>query len=482
MKIKKFLSALIIICIISLPSCARQTGDNQTENSLISDSQFSSDTKDLSEEESEIISYPDSTPEIETESATDSDGEILDESESVEERAKDPNEDIFLFNETSDGIIITGLKDKTADQLSLPAEISGNPVIGVADSAFAGENFTRLTLPEGLQTIGDNAFKNCKKLKSAYLPASLLRVGYAIFGGCSALEELNVPFLGNEDRQAFGFGIYPFGYYFGTEKYSGSTPVTQYFHTDESDEVTSADYRMPNAFKRITVRGKGNSYLPYASFYNCSFLEGITIEGGVTNIGPFAFSGCVAPINWVDPAIEVIGVNSLADFKGKSLELPASAKGIEKLGLSGCFDLENLVVPDAVEYMDIYAFSGCQHLTKITLGKNVKKIGMNCFYFCVRLKNVILSEDIEEISDYAFSNCRALESIDLPANVKVIGAYAFYKCAALQKATFKDPEGWRYYSPVTSGNDASAEFLSDAKQNAYRFRDRYAEYTWEKRS
>ena len=135
MKIKKFLSALIIICIISLPSCARQTGDNQTENSLISDSQFSSDTKDLSEEESEIISYPDSTPEIETESATDSDGEILDESESVEERAKDPNEDIFLFNETSDGIIITGLKDKTADQLSLPAEISGNPVIGVADSA-----------------------------------------------------------------------------------------------------------------------------------------------------------------------------------------------------------------------------------------------------------------------------------------------------------------------------------------------------------
>ena len=58
--------------------------------------------------------------------------------------------------------------------------------------AYWGEN-SEVTIPEGVQSIGDSAFKYCESLSSLTLPTSLQSIGDSAFYGCSSLTSLTLP-------------------------------------------------------------------------------------------------------------------------------------------------------------------------------------------------------------------------------------------------------------------------------------------------
>ena len=74
---------------------------------------------------------------------------------------------------------------KVIDQMLLSAD--GTQVI-----AYWGEN-SEVTIPEGVQSIGDCAFEYCNSLTSLTLPSSLQSIGNLAFYGCSSLTSLTLP-------------------------------------------------------------------------------------------------------------------------------------------------------------------------------------------------------------------------------------------------------------------------------------------------
>ena len=74
---------------------------------------------------------------------------------------------------------------KVIGQMLLSAD--GTQVI-----AYWGEN-SEVTIPEGVQSIGNSAFSSCKSLSSLTLPSSLQSIGGGAFGGCYSLTSLTLP-------------------------------------------------------------------------------------------------------------------------------------------------------------------------------------------------------------------------------------------------------------------------------------------------
>ena len=116
--------------------------------------------------------------------------------------------------------------------VSLPA---GLQTIG--EAAFRGitnTNFTSVTIPSSVTTFGNNAFDGCNKLTSVTLPASLTNSGAGsnVFKGCTSLTSVTIP----DGVESIG------GYY----------------------------------------------------FQNCSNLASITIPASVKSIGIYAFDGCTS--------------------------------------------------------------------------------------------------------------------------------------------------------------------------------------------
>lgn len=54
-----------------------------------------------------------------------------------------------------------------------------------------------------------------------------------------------------------------------------------------------------------------------------------------------------------------------------------------------------------------------QNLSKVTIGKSVKKIGIDSFNG-TKIKKVTIPKKVKEIGQDAFENCKQLENITLP--------------------------------------------------------------------
>lgn len=100
------------------------------------------------------------------------------------------NESDFQVNDSG---AITGYKGSETD-IVIPSEVNGVKVTAVANGAFedlAGTSpITSVVLPEGVVSIGDMAFSQCKNLKSVTFPSTLKTIGNNPFAGCNAGYEI----------------------------------------------------------------------------------------------------------------------------------------------------------------------------------------------------------------------------------------------------------------------------------------------------
>lgn len=68
-----------------------------------------------------------------------------------------------------------------------------NPVLAIGDYAFCSAKLTAINIPDGVQTIGENAFNGCTSLQSISLPNSIRTICDGAFYGCTSLEKITIP-------------------------------------------------------------------------------------------------------------------------------------------------------------------------------------------------------------------------------------------------------------------------------------------------
>ncbi len=243
---------------------------------------------------------------------------------------------------------------------------------------------TEYLILQGVESIGNYAFKYCSNLTSITIPNSVTSIGDSAFNDCRSLTSITIP------NSVTSIGGYAF------ESCSSLTSIT-----------------IPNSVTSI-----GDS-----AFKNCTSLTSITIPNSVTSIGDYAFEFCssLTSINVDSNNEKYMSDNGVLYTKDKKIliKYPGKKEGTEYLILQG------------VESIEDYAFYRCTSLTNITIPNSVTSIGQEVFSDCRRLTNITIPNSVTSIGSNAFGYCRSLTNIVIPSSVTSIGDHAFYDCESL---------------------------------------------------
>ena len=93
-------------------------------------------------------------------------------------------------------------------------------------------------------------------------------------------------------------------------------------------------------------------------------------------------------------------------------EIHPDTKIIAHSAFANAHNLESIVIPDGVVYINPYAFVNCESLKNVTIGNGVKEIGYRAFMECSSLKSIYISESVENLEG-AIWRCGSLESIEV---------------------------------------------------------------------
>ena len=254
-------------------------------------------------------------------------------------------------------------------------------------SPFYNSNIKSVVIEDGVTTIGDNAFLDCKSLTIVTIPDSVTTIGDEAFYDCNNLTSITI-----------------------------------------GDSVTTIGYR---------------------AFYFCDSLTSVTIGDSVTTIGKEAFSWCTSLTSVIVDADNTayssdnLGVlfnkdkSVLIQYpvgnENTSYAIPDSVTTIGKCAFLWCTSLTSVTFSDSVTTIGNYAFYYCSNLTSVTIGDSVTTIGDEAFCSCTSLTSVTIPDSVTNIGDFAFNSCKNLETAKLGKNIKVIGDYAFARCYKLEE-------------------------------------------------
>lgn len=262
------------------------------------------------------------------------------------------------------------------------SELTLQKVGYIGENAFSDTDIFSLILQEGLDSIGDNAFHGCDKLRAFHMPNSVVKMGKQMFMYCGSLSEVTL--------------------------------------------------------------SSGLTELPDETFRGCGQLHDLTLPSGIKRIGANAFYSCPATPQLPEGLVE-IGAGAFSDYGAPTIELPSSLRIIGN-GAFSYTDLTSIVIPEGVDSVGYStsmggggAFQRCKYLRSAVIPSTLKRISPYMFDGCERLTNVTIAEGIEEIGDGAFKGCVALETLDLPASLRGVGYQALAECSTL--STIVLPEG-----------------------------------------
>lgn len=367
-------------------------------------------------------------------------------------------------------------------------------VNSIGEYAFDGcSSLTEIIIPDGVESIGRNTFYACASLEVIELPTSLKSIGYEAFAytsikeivipnsvtsidgyileGNSDIEKLTVPFLGSNRNSASTLN-YLFDYSYDSD--NSKVPKTL-----KKVNITNASKIGNNAFcdcsniETITLN-EGITSIGIYAFYQCSSLKEITIPDTVTNISDCAFNSCTA-MKTVDlgnnPNLQ-INYNVFDDcdsvesysIGSNSVNYCTDEYGVlynkNKSGLirypTGNSRTE-YIVDSNVAYINENAFENCIYLKTVDLPKDIISIGEYAFRNCTALKNVVIPEGTHAVCRGAFEGCTSVKEITIPESLAQLANNAFRDCTGVEtiyyNASDLNPEEYKDYIFVNCGRE-----------------------------
>lgn len=108
-----------------------------------------------------------------------------------EEEEDDENTGVFgnlTYEITDNGVIITGCDETAENDIIIPDEIEGYPVVGISPDVFSGcASITEVIIPASVKVIEANVFSGCTSLKKV-VATGVESIGSTAFSGCTSLD------------------------------------------------------------------------------------------------------------------------------------------------------------------------------------------------------------------------------------------------------------------------------------------------------
>ena len=351
-------------------------------------------------------------------------------------------EDGVLFNKSMTTLILYP-KGKIGDY-TIP---NGVTTIGI--NAFQQcQNLTAVNIPSGVTAIENYAFYLCRNLASANIPSTVASIGDKAFYKCTKLSFISIP----NNVTIINYGVFhecgsltiyceaaskpdgwddnwnpsnrPVIWQYNKYKYKVLSNTN---HTVEITKYTGSggDVTFPSTTVidnvEYTVTSIGDE-----AIRDCSGLTSVTIPNSITNISRYAFLGCTGLV---------------------SVTLGNSVTSIGDDVFYNCSALTSVSIPNSVTSIGSAVFTKCNNLAEINVESdntnytsengilfNKAKTKLIC-YPASKTGTYNIPNSVKSIDDYAFYNCSGLTSVTIPNSVTSIGADAFLGCSGLASVT-----------------------------------------------
>lgn len=174
-------------------------------------------------------------------------------------------------------------------------------------------------LPLSIISIGECAFKNCRKLKSINIPTGVTYIGKNAFQGCCNIESFSIP--------------------------EGIDIIEDYV------------------------------------FSYCKNLKNINIHKGIKHIGVSAFEGCGIETFSIPEGIDIIESSVFYKCTNlKTINIPSTVTSIGSAAFANCTNLKAIDIPISVTSIGVGAFMSCSNLKIINIHKKLKIIEDHPFW------------------------------------------------------------------------------------------------------
>lgn len=213
---------------------------------------------------------------------------------------------------------------------------------GIENGTFSFcRNLMEISLPSDLEYIEDRAFLTCKSLLHIDIPSKVTYLGSEVFANCSSLLDIDIPINVTE---------------IGKDAFILADHLKAINVDERNDEYCSENGVLFSKNKKILICcPEGYEDTEYA------------VPNGVTEIGGYAFYGC-------------INLNKI--------NMPQALMSIGESAFAACAELTEMTIPSNVTSIESLTFEACDKLSKITIPLSVSSIGYGAFSECNVLADV----------------------------------------------------------------------------------------------
>lgn len=255
----------------------------------------------------------------------------------------------------------------------------------IENSAFEKAQFSDITFPSSLISIGSSAFSGCKNLLKVEMPNAISQIESFAFYGCSSLSSVTL-----------------------------------------SDNVVE---------------------IPFYSFRDCSSLREFTIGKSVSEISDDALPGCTllqkfnvdTENRWYCSQDGVLYSKDMSKliacptaYYSANFFVPDGVSIISDNAFYHCLNIEKITLPESLNEIGNAAFAGCKNLESIIMPTHLDEIGYMAFYGCTKLVSLVIPDGVSVIQMSMADGCNRLSFLSLPKTVRKIETYAFSGCKSLQ--------------------------------------------------
>ena len=344
--------------------------------------------------------------------------------------------------------------------------VFGDSVRSVPYRALYGSyNLHTVILGNNVDTIGDEAFRNCYNLRNIdFANATNLRaIGYQAFYDCYNLR--NIDFVNATNLTTIENNAFYSCDSLRNINFGNATNLTTIGDNVFSNCINLRDVDLENATNLVSIGSSAFQgctaldidslrfsntlkFIGGGAFNNIDSLRYVEIPYSVDTMGNWVFNNCdnLHTVVWNSPRAKITSQFNTAGIK--TVIFGDSVRYIPNQALNNKYRLETVVFNnlDSIGYQ---AFYGCESLRNVNWGNSLNtliKIDRQAFYECslLDIDSLSFGNNLKFIGGSAFSNVDSLRYVEIPYSVDTMGSDAFSSCYSLTAVIWNSTQAKPY--------------------------------------